>query len=371
MDINILGISKDLRTDTPVIYAQMNINDYLDLIGTNFGDFFIQRKRETHKAYRRMKKDIIEGTILPTITLAVKPDYVDEIKPFFDAGDFESLRIGLAKEGTVNILDGLQRSYILKDIKDSGTAFKEGQKLFVEFWMEKDIKHLIYRIIVLNSGQKPMSMRHQVELLFLTLKEKLEKDIEGLEIYLERDLERRTRPQKFPLEKLVTAYQSFLSKSPEIKRENIVAKQLIDNDILDSDEDELAESFSKFENYLKVYVDLDVEVHRLYTNGKSNWLADENVINSFFAALSDFGKTDERVERINTALLSLLELLRRSNQGDDPLGLDIFNDIKNGLNPKQDNIGYATRKLLTSSFKEFFRDEGERSLADCWLMEAR
>ncbi len=349
----------------------MPVTDYLNIIGDDFGDFFIQRKRENHKAYKRLKNDILAGTVLPSITLAVKPDYVDQLIPHVENNNFEALKNELNKVGIVNILDGLQRTYILNDIKNSDKEFKSGQKLTLEFWLEKDIKHLIYRIIVLNSGQKPMSMRHQVELLFLTLKEKLEKSIDGLEIYAERDTERRNKARKFPLERLVTAYQSFLSKSPEIKRDNIVANKLIDNDILDSNEDELGDSFILFERYLKMYTDLDFEAHRIYSNGRSNWLADENVINSFFSALSDFGRGNGRTERINVSLDSLLTTLKRAEKGDDPLGLEVFNELKGGLNPKTDNIGYATRKLLHSGFKEFFREEGELSLEDCWLMEAR
>jgi hypothetical protein len=372
LKINVIGIAKDFRTGTNVVYATILIDDYLDLVGENFGEFHIQRKRENHKAYKRLEKDILDGTLLPSITLAVKPDYVESLNTLISAGKLDGLATELAQTGIVNILDGLQRTYILRDLKEAGKEFKEGQSLLLEFWLEKEIKHLIYRIIVLNSGQKPMSMRHQVELLFLTIKEKLEKDIEGLEIYIEREGQKRNHPRKFALDKLVTAYQSFLTKSPEVKRENIVATKMIEDDILDSDEDQLDNNFNKFKDYLKVYADIDTEISRVYENGKTNWLADENVMNSFFAALSDFGSISEkRVERIDVALKVLIDLLKKSNLGEDPLGLFKFDEIKAGLNPKKDNVGFATRKLLVSAFKEFFREEGEKSLLECWVLEAK
>lgn len=59
MNINILGTpQEDIRTSTPVIYAQMKITDYLELVGNNFDKFSIQRRREKHPAYSRMKDDI-------------------------------------------------------------------------------------------------------------------------------------------------------------------------------------------------------------------------------------------------------------------------------------------------------------------------
>lgn len=371
MNINVMGTAKDFRTDTNVIYATVLIEDYLELVGEDFSEFYIQRKKETHKAYKRLEKDILSGTLLPSITLAIKPDYVGEISGLIEQGDTKKLEEALARKGIVNILDGLQRTYILKELKSEGKEFKEGQSLLVEFWLEADIKHLIYRLIVLNSGQKPMSMRHQVELLFLTIKENLEKDIEGLEIYLERDEQKRNRPRKYSLDRLVTAYQSFLTKSPEVKRDNIVASRIVEEEILDSDEESLDENFNDFKAYLKKYADIDTEMSRIYKNGKANWLADENVMNSFFAALSAFGSINEkRKERIEISLNSLIEKIKASDEDEDPLGLEKFNDIKSGLNPKKDNVGFATRKLLVVAFKEFFREEGEKTLEACWVSEA-
>jgi hypothetical protein len=372
MKINVIGRTKDYRTGTHVVYATVLIDDYLNLVGENFGEFHIQRKRENHKAYKRLEKDILKGALLPSITLAVKPDYVDKLNHLITEDDLSQLQIELAQAGIVNILDGLQRTYILKDLKEAGNNFKEDQTLLLEFWLEKDIKHLIYRIIVLNSGQKPMSMRHQVELLFLTIRERLEKDIEGLEIYMEKEGQKRNAPKKFPLDRLVTAYQSFLTKSPEVKRENIVATKLLEDDILDSDEEQLDKNFNNFKKYLSTYNDFDNEVFRIYSNGKSNWLADENVMNSFFAALSDFGSISEkRRERIDVALQALNELLKKSVAGEDPLGLAIYEKVKTGIDPKKDNVGFATRKLIVSTFKEFFREEGEKSLEECWALEAK
>ncbi|WP_434167742.1 hypothetical protein [Peribacillus frigoritolerans] len=371
MDINVIGTAKDFRTDTDIIYATILIDDYLELVGEDFSEFYIQRKKENHKAYKRLERDILAGTLLPSITLAIKPDYVSEISEIIKRKDFQELEKALSKKGIVNILDGLQRTYILKELKKSNKEFKEGQTLLLEFWLEDDIKHLIYRLIVLNSGQKPMSMRHQVELLFLTIKETLEKDIEGLEIYLERDEGRRDRPRKYSLDRLVTAYQSFMTKSPEVKRDNIVAAKMVEDEILDSDEESLDDNFKAFKRYLEVYADLDTEMNKIYKNGKANWFADENVMNSFFAALSDFGSiSDSRRKRIDTALNNLLNVIKNSESEEDPLALEKFNEIKSGLNPKKDNVGFATRKLLVSSFKEFFREEGEKTLEACWVAEA-
>lgn len=389
MEIRIIGKTKDFRTDTNVIYAQVSIQDYLKLIGDDFADFVIQRKRQRYKAYDRMKQDIKLGALLPTITLAVKPDKVKILVKNIDNND--KLSELLSIPGNINILDGLQRTYILKDLESEGIDFNPNQTLNLEFWLESNTKHLVYRIIVLNAGQKPMSMRHQVELLFMTLKELLQTELD-IEIFTERDGTRRNKSRKYALDKVVAGYQCFITKSPEVTRENLVATKLVESDVFDLSEEELDNKFILFKTYLSSYADLDDNVCRIYTKGKLfgdfrisddesvqeksiptglSWFGSDNTITSFFAALSEFGSSEARVERIEAALTKLKSDLENAKEGDDPLGLATLSDIMRGFNPRKVNVGVAQRKLLTSGFKEYFREEGELSLHECWLMEAK
>lgn len=374
MALELLGFSRDLRTNTPVVYAQLPISEYLNLVGKNFYDFFIQRKREKHKAYDRMKKDIVDGALLPSITLAVKPDQVDDL--LTKIGNLGELKLLLEKPDQVYILDGLQRTFILNDLKNSGVEFIKDQKVHVEFWLEKNIKHLIYRIIVLNAGQKPMTMRHQVELLFLALKSKLETDI-GIEIITERDLARRTSARKYSLDRIASSYHCFMTKSPEVNKENIVAKTLIEADVLDSGEEELATVYEDFKLYLDVYAKLDDQICRIYKGNAekniptgANWFGSENVMNSFFAAVSIFGKDNTRKQRASDSLVKMLVKLENAQEGDDILGIEHLQKLIDAINPRKVNVGFATRKLICGGFREYFREDGDVLLRDCWISEA-
>ena len=159
--MEIVSYATDFRTNTPVIYARVPINEYLGLIGEDFEDFAIQRRREKHKAYDRMKSDLAGGALLPSIALAIRPEVVPEIISLIDdrsKSGRDLLRTALSRPGQANILDGLQRTYVLRDLQQEGVVFHTDQSLMVEFWLEANISHLVYRIIVLNAGQKPMSM---------------------------------------------------------------------------------------------------------------------------------------------------------------------------------------------------------------------
>ena len=190
-------------------------------------------------------------------------------------------------------------------LKKEGHYFVFGQKVLVDFWPESDLKKLIYRIIILNAGQKPMSIRHQLELLFMSLKTSVEQSIDGLEIYTERDNTRRGRAKKFPLSAAVSGYQAYITSSAELRKDNVIAIQLIENSALDSSEDEISKQFSQFSFYLSEYANMDEEIFRIYRTqatedeevearpedaGKdakatqinyASWLATENVIMAF------------------------------------------------------------------------------------------
>jgi hypothetical protein len=374
MELEILGKQLDLRTQAPVIYAQCSIDDYLKVVGDKFFEFSIQRRREKFSAYSQMKEDIVNGTLLPTITLAVAIDKVQSIMDAYKSESTVAMREALLSASPLNILDGLQRTYILRDLLDSGHRFPKDQTVHLEIRAEPDLRHLIYRIIVLNAGQKPMSMRHQIEILSLSLKDVLEREIPGLELVPEVDGGRRTKARKFALDRVSSAYHAYIIKSPEIEKQNLVAQRLSEESVLHQEISQFGEQFLEFIDIFKKYCLIDdvVEMHPQTDDSRISalgWLGNENTINAFFAAVADFGSDDERKSRINTALNNLGNSILAENS-DAPLGLALFQKIINGFPSRKTNIGYATRKLILVAFKEFFRDEGRTPLAEIWAREA-
>jgi hypothetical protein len=324
--------------------------------------------------------------LLPSITLALKPHRIPDISDILpseplDIKDFpndklDQLQKNLFQPGAFNILDGLQRTHILTDLKKEGIAFQPKQTVLMEIWVEPDLKNLIYRIIVLNAGQKPMTIRHQVELLFLVIKDKIASEIPGIELYRERDETRRRGPRKFALDRVVSAYHAFFSKNPDVEKDNLVAQALIEENIFSLSDDALHKEFKHFLHYLNWYASLDDEVCRVYPTRDenlptgANWFGSENVMTAFFAAAADFGKTEERENRIRDALTALLNSLKPAQPGDDVLGIGTLLQIQSGFNPRKVNVGRATRRLIFSGFKEFFREGGAKNLPSCWLAEA-
>lgn len=373
MEIKILGTAKDLRTQTPVIYAQCDIPNYLALVGEDFASFSIQRKREKFIAYTRLKADIINGTLLPTITLALPVEKSELANNIVNSGNLSEIKKMVQESSPLNILDGLQRTFILKEILDSGHNFPPDQLIHIEIRAEPDLDHLIYRIIVLNAGQKPMSMRHQIEILSLSLRKTLIKEIDRLELVPEVDGGRRTRARRYSLDKVSSGYHAYLLKSPEVDKQNVVAQRLSEQAVLQQDVEQFGIQFGEFVEFFKLYCELDDAVESTVLTAEhltaTNWLGNENTLNAFFAAVADFGSTPTRKARIKAALQSLTQSIKTSNS-EDILGLDLFQQIIAGFPSRKTNIGYATRKLIFVALKEFFRDEGETPLRDIWEREA-
>ncbi|MGF1842293.1 hypothetical protein L4C39_03735 [Vibrio clamense] len=391
MPFEYLGKTKDLRTGANVVYCKCSILEYLNIVGTDFENFSIQRKKEAHKAYQRLKDDLKQGALLPAITLSVKHHKVSNIIEVLD--NKEQVVEKLNATGEVDILDGLQRTYIINDLYKDGHKFLEGQEVLLEFWLEESMSKLIYRMIVLNAGQKAMSMRHQIELLFMSLKETISEKISDIDIFIERDGQRRTLSNKYSLSILASAYQAFLTKGTEVDKNNIVSDELMKNSVMDSSENEHTEQFNDFIDYFKIVKKIDEKLWDKYSelndperlaalkaiNEKERtveeqseflklsayknahlWLGNENVMLSLFCAIAQFKSTGKE-DRVKQALLKL-----ENNTSPDPIEIVTYEALKSGINPRKSNVGHATRKLLLNGFKEYFRDEGDTNFAMCW-----
>ena len=367
MPLQIMGFARDARTGTPVIYAKSDIPTYLEIVGDEFDEFDIQRKRVQHKAYARMKEDIKAGTLLPAVTLAVKSGLVEQAQGLLN--EVNGLTAMISNRGSVNILDGLQRTHILKDIAESGHAFLQDQTMLLEIWIEPQIKNLIYRIIVLNAGQKPMSMRHQMELLFYSTKDTLEQRIPGLEIFTERDESRRNRAKKYPLDRVSLAYYSFITKSHEVNKDNIVAQQLQEDEVLAQGVESFGEKFERFSEIFSSFVAGDQAADDKYGRPTVSWVGSENFMLGFFAAAANADSRQNGAELISEGFDSLLCALGDASN-EDPLGFAAYQRVAAGIDSRKSNVGYATRKLVFNGFREFFRSRGEDSLAEIWPRES-
>jgi hypothetical protein len=255
--MKIISRLEDKRIGSENYLLEMTIKEYLDLAKKILDKNEYQRRRVkgSNTIYSLLKSDLMRGCIIPPIVLAISYKVVFATKQISEDDLIREI-----SSGDLLILDGLQRTYTLLDLEnelkerqDTETInFVYNRKIRIEIYTGIDKLGILYRMLTLNTGQTPVSLRHQIEILYLDylsvgfegiklLREidenspvnmgeyKFEDAIEGLNSYIERDelpmdridvleniqgLERLSKEnQKADLFKdYITAYNSFLIK---------------------------------------------------------------------------------------------------------------------------------------------------------------
>jgi len=191
-------------------YAIANIFPLLD----RFGE---QRKAQSKKFYDRLRNDIVSGCVMPPITLAfVNGALSTETNPQ-TLSNFINNNI---VDGY--ILDGMQRMITLKDASLLN-GYLGNRTLYVNVIIAEKYDLLLYRMITLNNGQKPMTARHQIEMLT-----KGAVDISGtnIEVVSEKQTEGTKIRNAFRMSDIAEAYTAYLSDSLHNQNTKIIESKL-------------------------------------------------------------------------------------------------------------------------------------------------
>lgn len=194
-------------------YAIENLIHLIDKL-----DF--QRKFQNERFYQRLETDIQKGCIMPAITVAFVSDIDISKKPSVDF--INKLVTDEIENGF--ILDGIQRLNTLKRIikKDDHTIDLE-KFLYINFIVCPSKDNLLYRMVTLNNGQKPMTARHQIEMLASTL---YDFNGYGFEVYSEKEQSSVKARGVFKKSDLINSYISFLSNTTSLDNKKIIEQKL-------------------------------------------------------------------------------------------------------------------------------------------------
>ena len=215
--ITIHSVSRDEVIKSCVALAQTDYDFALDNLYPLLDRFGEQRKTQSKKFYARLRKDIVEGCIMPPITLAFVDESISSKTSEAEVSAFINKNIA---EGY--ILDGMQR---LNTLQDAATdrRFKRDRVLHINVIVAERYDLLLYRMITLNNGQKPMTARHQIEMLT-----KGAVDISGLkmQIVTEKETDGTKIHGAFKKSDIVEAYTAFLTGSVNNQNSKIIESKL-------------------------------------------------------------------------------------------------------------------------------------------------
>ncbi|WGY47020.1 hypothetical protein [Vibrio sp. ABG19] len=216
MNVIIFDKTKDGVIDSIVATGKTTYKYAIKSLYPLIDRFSAQRKTQDKKFYARLERDILDKCLMPPLTIAfVEPDFnktkTDDIARYIE----ENIESGY-------ILDGIQRLNTLNRAKDDD-KFDDSGSLYLNVIISPSEDKLLYRMITLNNGQKPMTPRHQIEILTQELFDFTDVNID---VQTEKERGKAIVKGSFNLGDLSKAYLAFLTGSVNNDNNKIIGEKM-------------------------------------------------------------------------------------------------------------------------------------------------
>lgn len=329
--IEIFSVDKDEVIGSAVALGRTSYNFALDQLFPLLDRFGEQRKLQSKTFYSRLKSDILAGCIMPPITLAFVDVPASKLNDTAAVQEFiqENIETGY-------ILDGMQRLNTLKDASEED-SFEGTRPIFVNVIVAEKYDLLLYRMITLNNGQKPMTARHQIEMLTGPA---IDLSAADFPIVTEKETEKGRTTGAFRKSDIVEAYTAYLTNNVNNQNKKIIESKL--NEILVGRvmESNISEEQVTFSDILR-------EVGRLSENdGVKTWLKLGNNLIGF-----------------SVGAKRSLQRLQAMDPDEFAQAIVKFDTAFDAINPSKVNVG-KVRRELSSFFISGIGDFAEASVDD-------
>ena len=380
--IRVFDLKEDKKVKGKCLLIDITIGRYIELIHNNLENLPIQRGKVISRkmdVYKRLKEDLENNTIIPPLSLVASKELSDTIEGIKDTKKIETIINDKIDNKSLSILDGLQRTYcILNAIDDLGnnpgklSTFKKS-RIRAELWYSIKTNALLYKILVLNTGQFKMSMRHQLEILYMPLKEAMlsiakKHRIEGMGFSTYRNSSPSKEPYKYSFANIVEALIAFNTRDPIVDKTNIVVAELQRMRFIEEHSDELKlYSDDDIEEFSDLLFSLDNKLWKKYRermkgtddlgNEKSlEWTSRNDFMNSapflsgFFASCGKYrNRNNKNYRNRKNKFFKIFD-----EDKEDPLKLRVLSDVLEVENARSKKFGITLRNFFFNGFNEFF-----------------
>lgn len=319
--MNIYEIDSDEVINAIVVNGSITYKEAVEKLVPLINKTEFQRKLQDKKFYEKLERDIVDGCIMPSITIAFVDTSIkanskkEDIVKFFEKNYSKSF-----------VLDGIQRLNTLSRVKDS-EKINLDKKLYLNIVFSDSVDKLLYRMITLNNGQKPMTPRHQVEVMMANV---FDFNDLGIAVQTEKERAVKIKMNSFNKSDLVQAYLAYMANSPMVDNKKIIQDkmdELIVNKIVSA---EPIDNDSSFESVIKALAKFQKSSKAL------KWLKQANNLVGFAVGM----KTSSKI--INE--LSVQEF-------ED--SIKTFDQAFSDFNPSKIKMGKLRRELSYDFFKNF------------------
>lgn len=279
----------DKRIKALNVLLEMTVMEYNDISHEIIRKNEFQRRRvkSSSTVYSLLKSDLLQGCVIPPIVLALSKFKTDSIE---DEKNEEIVKHILDNKENLVILDGLQRTYTIRDLvhelnengdKDALEKLLK-YKLRIEAYIGIDKLGILYRMLTLNTGQTPMSIRHQIEILY---SDYLVENLGEVKFITEADDSRPIKFGEYKFKDIVEGFNSYLER-----------------DYLTIDRFDILDNIKSLEKLSKENQDKDLflafvntyhGLSKLFVNSAKDWEFNDEQGNRLTG--QPFGKTVERI----------------------------------------------------------------------------
>jgi len=398
--MSFLHKEEDKRIDCWSIMTEISVDRLLALVSEvyeNRGGLENQRsalKTKTAMSIRRrLVSDLSAGAVIPPIVIGILADK-DEYDNLVQCKDQKSLLAiveALAGE-KISIIDGMQRTTaFLEATRTTPSVAEHAQR--VEFWVAEKLNSLIYRMLVLNTGQVPWEIERQLETIYSQLLSKIRADIgSDAEIFAKNENRRRREAAQFQGAVIVRLFLHFSVRKIEFDVKDKVAEDFARLDAIEASSH--ANFIDLFIRALKLAVELDVQFARFneasenqeteIDQGRVRFSTGKDIFQSFpalvgfFVAIAielfdepgfeiNWDAVEDKMSGIESSLGSLIDNLVSKSDVEIAEFLEL-GTLNERLAIKTTQVGRFERELFRNAFKSAIAN-GQRlpSLAPCWV----
>lgn len=266
IDFQNADLLQDTRVKCASFMTSMTVQEYIELVNEAYKDRGgITGQREPLKTTsakrirKRMVEDLLAGAVLPPVVIGKVVDELAGLK----TADALKTAISGGDKSELSIIDGMQRTTaLLEAFAKSEDAIKD-RWLRVEFWVAEETESLIYRMLVLNTGQVPWNLSRQLQVVYAPLVAEMKEKIifdRVLEIQGPNP-ERRTKAGQYRPDDLAELFIAFGLRKTDIDTKETLADEFSRLDMAEALSSHLYKEF--FYPTVQMMVDLDGAISRL------------------------------------------------------------------------------------------------------------
>lgn len=381
MNISNIQLINDTRSGSISISCITTIEEYLSWYNQHGKDNKLDDQRpvlntrSANMVRKRLIDDLTKGAVIPPIVIGMTSDDISNINENSVEGHIQTA----LPNGTV--IDGIQRTEALLNAVQQKQNIGNNN-IRIEFWIAKDVVSLIYRMLVLNSGQTPWDTKRQLEVIYKPLLKEVENRIESMKLNYKNDKRRRNDGGIYQASSIVELYMAFSSRKELVSTTDKLSDEFTRLDIVEmSGEPKYSLLFYEI---LSLLVQFDNAICKYRVDNTGGICSGMDLFTQmpskvgFIVALAQYivgrsgeerpneiieAKKDKAKNRIS-AIIDKVESL-----GDDDLAeflsFDILNEKIASLDKKK--IGNAQREYYKKAFSEMLDMEEVDNLRIVWL----